>query len=158
MTSENEKLVALILAQVTVGNLDWEVIRHGLGLNSAATAQKRWSRYKKTLPALGNLNNSPVATPKRISKTTPKKIRVEKTPTSKKKSKPTSIKSEMSDGESEAEIDDDNVQREVMPETPSRRMPSRKARVMTLKDVDSGYCGNVDEETDSNVGQDSDAE
>lgn len=147
-TDADHALMVAILKQVEVGKIDNERLRVDLGLNTKSAASVRLSRLRAKLGKEGVRQTGPPTTPK--AKSSPNKGKAGGENTSKKR------KLSMSDDEDDEEEEIDLVvptleEKEegeekvaiIVTETPTRKLPQRKARVMTFKqesdhDFDSG--------------------
>ncbi|KAF7958119.1 hypothetical protein EAE96_003683 [Botrytis aclada] len=146
MASMEEKLLMGVLSQIEVGRIDYDELAKYIGVATSKAARCRWDRYKQKLT-----KGAPLTTPKkaagvgkRIGLVSPKKAggSPKKNSRGSPKKSRRRIKEESEEEEVELDVDED-VGEEVdydenapdldikmeEPVTPSRRLPSRRARV-----------------------------
>lgn len=161
-SAADQALCLAVLKQVQVGNVDYELLRAELNLPSKNAAQIRWSRFNTKLRGGVPASKSTGARRGRPSTTTGKVTK------GKTKGKPKSKKRKMdfSDDDEEDEVDmiatddkDEDMKEEGEEETglmtpfqtPTRKLPTRKARVTTFKEGASD-----DDEEQEQEGEDED--
>ncbi len=159
MSSDPDKvLMQAVLLQVD-GKLDYKRLAQGLGMKSAQVAGQRWRRFRDSKLLGGKL-----ATPRATNNVTPTK-----NPNGSSKGKQTSISTgngkqanaskkrkamESSDVEEEElnwkdESSEDEFEGAVK-ETPSRKLPARKARKLSFKE----FKEEISEEDDNSEDED----
>lgn len=133
VNSETKKLIASIHDQVNIGHIDWERVAKDLGTPTANAARVRWQRFRKTLPNLNNEQNEdgtitpPPMTPRKLQ--SPKKSKTLKgSPTKKQKRSRPGKDSDDDDDELRFDMKEKEEKKDILPETPARCLPSRKAK------------------------------
>lgn len=145
-TPADQALCLGVLKQLQVGRggVDYEKLRVELGLGTKNAAQVRWSRFNSKIrnDAPGSLSGKTASdTPSTPSGKTDK-TKCQNTSSAKKRKIDLSDEEELTDIQSakymkhdgsEGEEDNDLLQ----VETPTRKLPSRRARVTDFKEIDS---------------------
>jgi hypothetical protein len=141
MSGDSDKdLMEAILRQID-GKIDYQVLANDLGLGKAKSAWQRWSRFKKAKLSGGAKKSPTAAKVMKASAATPPK-----TPKG-AGNKGKGFKKRKLESADEDEVDleikeDEGADGggnwdEAMQQTPSRRLPARKARVISFKEDQS---------------------
>jgi hypothetical protein len=124
MASERETLLLGVLNQLDLsGKIDYKRLAHNIGIQSSEAARMRWQRFRNNLRASTGTSSAKPLGVQKSTKSPPKKVKWARKETSEEASR------------ADDELDD----MEETPETPVRKMPSRKARVVVFKDELSDF-------------------
>jgi len=120
MASEREILLLGVLNQLNLsGKINYETLARDIGAPTAMAARLRWFRFRD------KLRSSTGASPTKVSK--PSGVKKNVNSPAKK------VKGMKKQSSEEAALVDDALDKiEDVPDTPVRRMPTRKARVVAL--------------------------
>lgn len=147
-SAADQALCLAVLKQIEVGKLNYVLIQKELGLPTPGAARVRWSRFKSRLgdnTATNRAPKNPPSTPK--SKAIPKSKKGSSN--KKRKIQSSDEEDEMEDADTpntsqdeikDEEIDGGDVVMKAA-ETPSRKLPIRRARVTSFKDLVDGSDG-----------------
>jgi hypothetical protein len=173
MADGDKELMMAALRQLD-GSMNFKILAQDLGMNSANSANKRWSRFKVKLHR-GNptasattspvkMQSSPAKSPKRNADTLN-----QKTSAKKRRINSSDEEEEEDDLEVKEEPNGDAVDPRTAFTTPPRRLPARSARVRTFKEAtsdeeepededfaDSGHGGTPDGGSDARMSQSDD--
>ncbi|KAF7893465.1 uncharacterized protein EAF02_001003 [Botrytis sinoallii] len=155
MASMEEKLLMGVLTQIEVGRIDYEELANYIGVATSKAARCRWDRYKQKLT-----KGAPPITPKKaagvgkkIGLVSPKKAggSPKKNNHGSPKKSRGRIKEEELDVDKDEEMDYDKNAPDLgvkmeEPVTPSRRLPSRRARVTKFAEETSDAEDEQEEE------------
>jgi len=143
MSSDEVTLLRAAVSQLD-GKLDYGKFAKDIGAPNSNAAMQRWLRYKKKLFAGGNPPTARTATPSPRKTPNSKSSAAKKSPTKKRKA-------ESSEDDADDEIDlgvQEDRERTPVIESPTRRLPSRKAGVSSFKEEQNDED---EEEQDYNV-------
>ncbi|KAJ8068706.1 hypothetical protein OCU04_002405 [Sclerotinia nivalis] len=168
MSTPEEKLLMGVLSQFEIARIDYDKLATFIGAANPKAARSRWDRYKQKLTkgAGPTTARKAIGVSKKIGSVSPKKAGgspKKNARGSPKKSRGRAIKQE-SDGEEDEEMDTDeedeekDYEKESMdvniemeePVTPSRKLPSRRARVTKFVEETSD-AEDEQEEEDGNM-------
>jgi hypothetical protein len=165
MSAEADRaLMAAILTQIEVGKINFSKLAQDLNLPTKTAASMRWYRFKARLnDGVISATSTPAKIPQSSTaapSTTPNKSakgnRMNESPSKKRKRAGSDIGEKDDSGlDIKGEVDWENVASVVIPETPPRRLPFRKARVTTFKEED---LASEDEEDKNDVMEESEQE
>ncbi|CZR59812.1 uncharacterized protein PAC_09706 [Phialocephala subalpina] len=150
-SAADQALCLGVLKQIEVGKVDYELLRIELGLPTKNAAQVRWSRFNsklkkgvasspaKTIKMSNQQPSTPTSKPKRKNNTSTKKRKVDTSD----EEEQDGIKSLAAmDIKNEGDGGDSGLMEPF--QTPTRQLPSRRARVTNFKEL--AFDGEEEEE------------